>query len=73
MTTGSIPPETEAARDAFLEEMASSYWEAHGAVKEFESQVQEACRICLSRHRLAIGRALGALCFFCQGGTNPSL
>jgi hypothetical protein len=59
MTTGSIPPKTEAARDAFLVVMASSYWEALEAIEEFESQVQEVCSSCLSRHRLAIGRALG--------------
>lgn len=59
MTTGSIPPETEAAWNAFLIETASSYWEARAAIKEFESHVQEVCKDSLSRHLLAIARALG--------------
>jgi hypothetical protein len=59
VTARSIPPKTEAVRDAFLVEMASSYWQARAAITEFKSHAQDACKRCLSRHRLAIGRALG--------------
>jgi len=59
VTTGSVPPETESARNAFLVEMASSYWDALEAIEEFESHVQGVCKDCLSRHLRAIAQALG--------------